>query len=84
MQQSWDGQLYHSLIKRTVHFPSDSTAIALQLYQEMAHQAGNDITWRTFELLFRLAHRKEHLNTYFTVSVIALQVRCSIETLLKY
>ena len=70
MQQSWDGQLYHSLIKCTIHFPSDSTAIALQLYKEMAHQASSDITWRTFELLFRLAHKKEHLNTYLTVSVI--------------
>ena len=70
MSQSWEGRLYHSLIKRSSHLLDGGITTALHLYQEMARLASSDITHRTFELMLRLAHKKEHLNTYLTVSVI--------------
>ena len=68
MQQSWEPSIYHSLIYRCSHFLSDGASMALELYQEMVAQGGSS-TEETFELLLRVAHKREDLNSYITVSL---------------
>ena len=43
--------------------------MALELYQEMVAQGGSS-TEETFELLLRVAHKREDLNSYITVSLM--------------
>lgn len=71
LRQSWEPSLYHSLIRYASDSVDQSTTMALYLYQEMAAQ-GTNITEKTFELLLDLAHRKEHLHNYLTVSAWVL------------
>ena len=45
--------------------------MALYLYKEMIAQGGSACsTEKTFELLLSMAHKREHLNSYITVSLI--------------
>ena len=67
MQQSWESSVYHSLIYRCSHFLDDGASIALQLYREMVVQGGSS-TEKTFELLLRVAHNRNDLSSYITVS----------------
>ena len=67
MRQSWELLLYHSLINCSQYLLNDGTTMALHLYWDMAAQ-GQGITGKTFELLLGLAHKREHLNSYLTVS----------------
>ena len=43
--------------------------MALELYQEMMAQGGCS-TEETFKLLLRVAHKREDLNSYITVSLL--------------
>ena len=69
MQQSWEPSIYHSLIYRCSHFLNDGASMALQLYREMVAHGGSS-TEKIFELLLRVAHNRNDLSSYITVSVV--------------